>query len=76
MKNVKRWKEAAGGDVPTVVETTECVGRGRLGTTSKVHCAVHGITPAQVFLGKEGTSGKNPQRTLSGLAGALGCCGN
>lgn len=77
MKNVKQRKKAAGGDVPTVVESAECVGRdGRLGTTARCHGAVHGITPAQVFLGKAGTGGKNPQRALGGLAGTLGCCGN
>ena len=60
-----------------VVETGECVAsEGRLGTTAGWHCVVQGMSLACVFLGKEVTDGKNPQRALVGLAGALGCCGN
>lgn len=60
-----------------VVETGECIASdGRLGTTMGWHCVVQGMPPVYVFLRKEGMDGKNPQRALAGLAGALGCCGN
>lgn len=60
-----------------VVETGECVASdGRVGTIVRWHCVVQGMPPACEFLGKEGTGGKNPQRALVGLAGAVGCCGN